>query len=478
MPCVQLNSESTFPALRGIFVKTDLRTKCLLCAAILVVLPLEIHHLLAAFAGAAGYMLLQMLEPAVQRQPVKPRAVKKDRSVATPPPTPLPERRLPRRGFTAAEDEKWSQLRSKATPTAQPPAVKPEVRRPSVMPVQAPRFAASGFEAEVVELLTTLQPNDASRAQVQAIARAVRRALGSALPGAAVEAFATANPVSGTAFGVAVPEVEVVVTLDAKATSGEGGKLQKSMIRTCTDRLVSQGSFKFRRSAFRGPEPKVTLIAPAEEGSIPFNLAVNATTPGRAALLFEASSRLHPKAGELILLVRRWAKDRGISHAAKGHLSPYCWMILAIYYLQVGPDEESGELLPPLSGLSTGKMPAPLDYSEKTSPTAARLLRGFMNFYAGFAWGKEVISVCKGKRTWPSASRPAHVLLHEDGKTKQPGPNIEDPFETTSNLGTCMHWLSMSRLTEELNRSKKLCVAGVSLAELLEPWTPPEQQEE
>ncbi|CAE7948143.1 Ankrd17, partial [Symbiodinium sp. KB8] len=154
----------------------------------------------------------------------------------------------------------------------------------------APRFAASGFEAEVVELLTTLQPNDASRAQVQAIARAVRRALGSALPGAAVEAFATANPVSGTAFGVAVPEVEVVVTLDAKATSGEGGKLQKSMIRTCTDRLVSQGSFKFRRSAFRGPEPKVTLIAPAEEGSIPFNLAVNATTPGRAALLFEASS--------------------------------------------------------------------------------------------------------------------------------------------------------------------------------------------
>ncbi|CAE7696616.1 Ankrd17, partial [Symbiodinium sp. CCMP2456] len=62
------------------------------------------------------------------------------------------------------------------------------------------------------------------------------------------------------------------------------------------------------RSAFRGPEPKVTLIAPAEEGSIPFNLAVNATTPGRAALLFEASSRLNPKAAELILLVRRWAK--------------------------------------------------------------------------------------------------------------------------------------------------------------------------
>ena len=41
-------------------------------------------------------------------------------------------------------------------------------------------------------------------------------------------------------------------------------------------------------------------------------------------------------AAELILLVRRWAKDRGVSHAAKGHLSPYGWMLLAIFYLQVG----------------------------------------------------------------------------------------------------------------------------------------------
>ena len=43
---------------------------------------------------------------------------------------------------------------------------------------------------------------------------------------------------------------------------------------------------------------------------------------------------LNPLAEELILVIRRWAKDRGISHAAKGHLSPYAWMLLAVYYLQ------------------------------------------------------------------------------------------------------------------------------------------------
>jgi DNA polymerase sigma len=51
---------------------------------------------------------------------------------------------------------------------------------------------------------------------------------------------------------------------------------------------------------------------------------------------FQAATQLNPMAAELILLVRRWAKDRGVSHAAKGHLSPYGWMLLAIFYLQVG----------------------------------------------------------------------------------------------------------------------------------------------
>ena len=70
------------------------------------------------------------------------------------------------------------------------------------------------------------------------------------------------------------------------------------------------------------------------QASAPFNLSVNALTPGRCSMLFEATKSLNPAAAELILLARRWAKDRGISHAAKGHLSPYAWMLLAIYYLQ------------------------------------------------------------------------------------------------------------------------------------------------
>eukprot|EP00913_Durusdinium_trenchii_P010052 g9433.t1 len=258
------------------------------------------------------------------------------------------------------------------------------------MPVKAPKFAASNWQEEVNELLETLKPNAASREQVEQIARAVKRSLGPVLPGAAVDAFSLARPMAGTAFGVAVPEVEVVVTLEGKAGCG-------------TDRLVSQDSFKFRRSAFRGAEPKVTLITPPEQGNMPFNLAVNALMPARCSELFKACE-MDPVAIELILL------DRGISHAAKGHLSPYSWMLLAIYYLQ-------GTHQLPAMSFVVSKRDRPEPSPEKNNVSAGELLQGFMKFYASFDWAKENISVRQGQRAAPT--RPL-MLLHEDGKT-QPG---------------------------------------------------------
>merc|ERR550514_2187257 len=111
--------------------------------------------------------------------------------------------------------------------------------------------------------------------------------------------FASGDISRGHAFGVAIPEVDIVVSVDPKAIVSrlrcrlakgsqtsellDMRKLQKSAIRAFTDLLVSKGGFKFRRSAFRGQEPKVTLLAPASLGlfpqAIPIDFSVNATTP-------------------------------------------------------------------------------------------------------------------------------------------------------------------------------------------------------
>merc|ERR1719213_839603 len=274
-------------------------------------------------------------------------------------------------------------------------------------------------------------------------------------------------------------------------------KLQKSAIRACTDRLVSEGGFKFRRSAFRGEEPKVTLLAPASFGicndAIPIDFSVNAVGPLHNAALFTECGQLEPRARSLILLVKRWAKDRGICHAAKGHLSPYAWSLLSMFFLQTGV--EGGSLLPPVENFKTASqlMPdsergRPGESTSKklgwTSPEALQnksvgeLFKEFMHFYhASFDWKAEAVSVRAGKRNQPGLTLPLHIILHDDGKTEV-GPSIEDPFDNSQNLGEILHAASVARLHEEFARADAMCNTGCSLDALLEPWMPPEQEKE
>jgi len=347
--------------------------------------------------------------------------------------------------------------------------------------------------------------------------------------------FASGDLVRGTAFGVAVPEVDVIVSVrpsvlaarlqgrlaprsGALAAQLDVRKLQKSAIRACTDRLVSGGGFKFRRSAFRGPEPKVTLLAPAALGiyseAIPIDFSVNSTTPLYNAALFTECGQIEARARSLILLVKRWAKDRGVCHAAKGHLSPYSWTLLTIFFLQVGvPDE--GPLLPALEGfrLSSGLagQPAMLGGSSvvgdggdtETNPMAGpgsspaastdgneeprpesvagpqksvgELFKDFAHFYGStFDWRNEAISVRLGRRGPPHLGLPLHIVLRDDAATEV-GPSIEDPFDQRRNLGECTTAASLTRLHEELTRAAELCERGAPLAKLLEPWVPPER---
>jgi len=222
---------------------------------------------------------------------------------------------------------------------------------------------------------------------------------------------------------------------------------------------------------------------PSADFAIPFELGINSRVPMYNMALLSECERMEPRAKELILLVRRWAKDRGVCFAAKGHLSPYLWTILTIYFLQVGVAEE-GPLLPPLRKfrLSSVLYGEPANEADGwTTPfyagarkTTAALFKEFFAFYnQKFSWQHEAIAIRLGERAPPDPALSRTMLRDGRGKAED-APTIENPFEAKQNLSSTMSSSGVARLREEILRADKLCTENGTLNGLLELWAPPE----
>jgi len=377
-----------------------------------------------------------------------------------------------------------------------------------------------GFVSEVDALLRVISPTPASDRMVRELTRQVEQTIRPTFPGAEVVGFSTGDLARSTTLGMSTPEVDLVVSVNPDSLPGQllgrlartGGastakldarKVQKSAIRACTNVLVSDAGFKFRRSAFRGQDPKITLLAPAplgksiidQSGGIPVDLSVNTATPQCMDAVLKACRRFDPTAQALLVLVRRWARDRGICHSAKGHLSPYAWSLLAAFYLQVAPAGESPSV-PPLHGIKLGDSgftmqqaqtksasnewspDGGVDYGTSKSPqkkSVAALFREFVLFFhKDFNWRSEAVSLRAGKRAAPELALPLHIVVSSMGVPTQVGPHIEDPFEPTTNLGMSMTEEGFARMQEELDRALTILTGSEpSLSELLEPWVVP-----
>lgn len=340
-------------------------------------------------------------------------------------------------------------------------------RQESKVPVQPPTFQSTGFSAQVSELLELITPSEASERVAKELAAYTQSIIQEMLSGASVEGFANADVLRGTAFGVAVPEIDLVVSADPDCLEqqlqgrlSKGGipkarmdarKMQKSAIRACTDLLVAAGGFKFRRSAFRCEEPKVTLMGPSTMSvsgqGIPVDFSVNCATPGCHAALVTAC---------------------GECHVARGHLPPYGWTLLAIFFLQA-----KEKLLPPISGMKIGN-----DYVVQTNGTGhsaegtvGSLFSRFIGFYRNeIDLQKEVVSLRLGTRETIS-------LGTFDDEAVRPLVHIEDPFDAERNFGAGLSSEGLQRLREELLRADKMLLAGEEalLSEVLEPWAPPDK---
>lgn len=460
---------------------------------VVLVLPFDLSHLFLMIVGAALASLVQPASPARKENirccgqtenhkgPPAQSSIKKTEAV----PNVLPWR-IERSGGQAGRHKGLSAATSSGRSTG------PVAKSETLLPVIAPVFSAINLSAQVDELVEQIAPTAACDQIIDQLVVLIKRTVVRPFPDAVVVGVAFGDATRRTAFAVAVPEVHIVLHVNhaslmrglqdkIRGSPPDTQKLHKMAVQMCTGLLLNQAHFKFRRSAFTSSEPKVTLVAPPFVGSpnecsnnVVLDFSVNTITPFYHSAVLQESGRIEARAKALIMVVKRWAKYRGLCCASKGHISPYAWSLLTVYFLQVGL--EDGPMLPPMQGVASAQgctVHSTGDGSNCGSCTkdVSELFRDFVRFYSNISWSDEGVSVRKGKRAAPNLAMPLNVM-HHDGH-QNIGPTIEDPFELKKNVGDGVTAEAMVHFRAELARADDVMSRGASLTVLLEPWAPP-----
>ncbi|KAK9759678.1 hypothetical protein K7432_017062, partial [Basidiobolus ranarum] len=197
---------------------------------------------------------------------------------------------------------------------------------------------------------------------------------------------------------------------------------------------------------------------------------------------------------KLIMLIKYWAKRRGINSASGGTYSSYCYVLMAIFFLQnldepILPSlqqisqelDEEGILIPILVNqrfkkrrkkqVSSNMSYADVSYFKElhllsfyfrkpydsTLPSVLELFIQFCEFYLRIIESSDVISIRTGrliamKEIWMSRG----YLLH-----------VEDPFDLERNVASTASICGEAKIVQEMERVTALFQAGNCTIETL-----------
>ncbi|KAM0432202.1 hypothetical protein ACHAPT_004738 [Fusarium lateritium] len=186
-----------------------------------------------------------------------------------------------------------------------------------------------------------------------------------------------------------------------------------------------------------------------------------------------------PRVRELAMIVKYWTRRRIVNDAAfGGTLSSYTWICLIIAFLQL----RSPPVLPALHQLShklprpDGTMPEFADdlkklsgFGNKNKSSVAELLFQFFRFYAHeFDYDKHVLSVRLGKLVTKHEKKWHYAINNQ--------LCVEEPFNTSRNLGNTADEYSFRGLHMELRRAFDL-ISVANFEEACEPYVFPKEEE-
>ncbi|XP_050237655.1 UTP:RNA uridylyltransferase 1 [Mercurialis annua] len=271
-------------------------------------------------------------------------------------------------------------------------------------------------------------------------------------------------------FGVLKSDIDVCLAI------GDADVNKSEVLLKLADILQSD-NLQNVQALTRARVPIVKLMDPVT--GISCDICINNVLAVVNTKLLWDYAQIDVRVRQLAFIVKHWAKSRGVNATYQGTLSSYAYVLMCIHFLQ----QRRPAILPCLQGMDTtytvnvdGIECAYFDKVEKlrgfgfrNKETIAQLVWAFFSYWAyRHDYSNDVISVRKG----------ALISKHEKDWTRRVGNDrhlicIEDPFETSHDLGRVVDKYSIKVLREEFERAANImqydpnpCVA------LFEPYVP------
>eukprot|EP00928_Gymnodinium_smaydae_P002277 TRINITY_DN10802_c0_g3_i4.p1 TRINITY_DN10802_c0_g3~~TRINITY_DN10802_c0_g3_i4.p1 ORF type:complete len:481 (-),score=39.33 TRINITY_DN10802_c0_g3_i4:232-1674(-) len=257
---------------------------------------------------------------------------------------------------------------------------------------------------------------------------------------------------------------------------------EKLVMRMLCELLVKTGKFvrtSSKESAHQAL-PCYVFRVPASvldtKRNVLANVFVNDTSVAWQGLLDSACRRLGTCEAQLAFFVRRWAQERGITCARKGHMSTFTWTVLVLYFLRHRSSRDE-------DGKDDGAVVVDWFvefisfYTERFLNCQKRISISIDSDALDIAptphsafETDSAVSHGNGNGSSICAKQPSDGSLAErSDDSNRVMPFIENPFEHSCDLAANMDSSNVFRLWEELWRASTLLEdrANVSMVDLL-----------
>lgn len=272
-------------------------------------------------------------------------------------------------------------------------------------------------------------------------------------------------------FGVSNSDVDVCLVL-------RDADIDKSEILLKLAEILQSANFQNVQALTRARVPIIKLKDPVT--GVSCDICINNVLAVVNTKLLRDYAQIDVRLPQLAFIVKHWAKSRGVNETYQGTLSSYAYVLMCIHFLQ----HRDPPILPCLQEAKIVTYQQIVDniecayfdqveklktFGSDNKESVARLVWGFFHYWAYcHDYANTVVSV----RTKNTVSKRSKDWTRRIGKDRHL-ICIEDPFETSHDLGRVVDKYSIKVLREEFERAATILQTYPNPCEkLFEPFVP------